>query len=72
MGYISTLNVQEFREGLEQYMNKIAKEAQDRSANDASNTSWSYTIRDTAIVHTLAAVITALDNATYHSYEEDI
>lgn len=71
MGYNTTIDVNAFRNELVTHMTRVSEEAQARRATDPDNASWSYTIRDTAIVHTLDLVIKALDNATCHSYEED-
>lgn len=60
----TTINVAAFRDELVKHMARVADEAQVRQANDPSSASWSYIIRDTAIVHTLDADIKALDAAT--------
>lgn len=59
----TTFDAEAFRANLATHMMRVADEAQQRAAADPGNTSWSYTIRDTAIVHTLDVVIKALDAA---------
>lgn len=60
----NAIDVDVFRAELVNLMVRITEEAQQRRLNDPDNASWSYTIRDTAIVHTLDVVIKALDAAT--------
>lgn len=57
------IDVETFRNELIKHMARVADEAQARQASDPGSASWSYIIRDTAIVHTLDAVVKALDVA---------
>ena len=65
----TTFDVEAFRAQLATHMMRVADEAQQRAAADPGNASWSYTIRDTAIVHTLDVVIKALDTAMQRTTE---
>ena len=65
----TTFDVEAFRAELAAHMIRVAEESQQRASADPGNVSWSYTIRDTAIVHTLDVVIKALDNATQRTTE---